>query len=612
MNIFFSSKSGNLLVLRNRNTFNSLPLKSVSHLRFGLGLASVFFLASFMLVSCSDSEPTPPIENVAFSMSIQVTNDSGLPISNAEVTLGTLTATTNAMGFAEFEATGFPSGRSLLKVVEPGYFPCLNAIDIKASRYSINLVLHPSTMAGSFSGASGGSIDIPGGGNLLFESNSIVDDGGAAYTGTVQVMAAYLAPNASPNELPFPSDFLGKDASGSSNFLENHGMISVQLVGSLGQSLQLAAGKSAQISIPVASHDLGSAPATLPLYYFDETQVVWMEEGQATLQGNDYVGNVSHFSFWMCPVVYNHYPISGRLVCQGSPLPATQLEVYNQWGAFLGKVSTNAGGYFFGMIPSTLTFQFKVKNSCQETAAQFNLGPFTGATQLNDLNVCSGSANSVQISGGFEDCNGNPDAGAWARVEGQGVVRLYPSNGQGQVNASVLLCQASSSVNISGVNLGSGATSTGQTFPLAPSISFGNQMVCNNATIFCQFTLDGVPYYFTPSSQYTFSCGYSAAQNRLSPAVTYNPGTGNSTSFMVTIPGSTPSTYSVGGNPFSYSFLVLGNNGQDYLSVVLNQAGNTLGQMVSGSISNTTFRDAGGNQHSLSNCSFQMPITFVN
>jgi hypothetical protein len=68
----------------------------------------------------------------------------------------------------------------------------------------------------------------------------------------------------------------------------------------------------------------------------------------------------------------------------------------------------------------------------------------------------------------------------------------------------------------------------------------------------------------------------------------------------------------VGGNPFSYSFLVLGNNGQDYLSVVLNQAGNTLGQMVSGSISNTTFRDAGGNQHSLSNCSFQMPITFVN
>jgi hypothetical protein len=612
MHLHFFNSLRTPSVFKGHSLPNSLAPKRFFGQGFGLAVVVVFAIAFSSLVSCTDSDPNPPIVNVAFSMSVQVTDESGLPLPNAEVSLGTMTSTTNASGLAVFESAAFPSGRTLLKVNGSGFFPSLNVVEIKASRYSMDVVLHPNTLAGTFLGLAGGSIAVPGGGNVEFGANSVVEASGAAYSGQVFVAATYLAPNGLGNALPYPSDFLGNDASGNSIFLENHGMVSVQLFGSLGQPLQLAGGKTAQISIPVAAQDVGTAPATLPLYYFDEEQVVWKEEGLATLQGNEYVGDVAHFSFWMCPFVYNHYPISGRLVCQGSPLPATQLEVYNQWGAFLGKVSTNANGYFYGMIPSTLSFQFKVKNACQETAAQFNLGPFNGATQLNDLNVCSGTANSVQINGGFEDCNGNPDLGAWARVEAQGVVRLYPSNGQGQVNASVLLCQASSSVSIRGVNVGTGAISTGQTFPLAPSISFGNQVVCNNAPIFCQFTLDGVPYYYTPSSQYTFSCVYTAAQNRLTPGVTYNPGTGNSTTFMLTIPGSTASTYSVGGNPFSYSFLVLGNNGQDYLSVILNQAGSTLGQTVSGSISNTTFRDAGGVQHTLSDCSFQMPVTLVN
>lgn len=166
----------------------SLPnsLKHFFGQRFDLAVW-VFAMAFSALVSCTDSDPNPPMVNVAFSMAVQVTDESGLALPNAEVSLGTMTSTTNASGLAVFESAAFPSGRTLLKVNEPGFFPSLNVVDIKASRYSMDVVLHPSTTAGSFSGLAGGSIAVPGGGNVEFGVNSVVEASGAAYSGQVFV-----------------------------------------------------------------------------------------------------------------------------------------------------------------------------------------------------------------------------------------------------------------------------------------------------------------------------------------------------------------------------------------------------------------------------------------
>lgn len=554
----------------------------------------------------------PPVGNVNATVLVQVVSAGGQPIVDAEVKIAAITAQSDMFGVVMLNSTSFPSGRALITVEKLGYYRYTGVIELSTGRFAEFIVLTSKSVSGSFTASAGGTVNAQHGGSIVFQPNSLVTTTGATYLGTVNVSAMYVAPDAANAAEVMPNNFVGKNAQGSEKFVENHGTMLVEITGSSGEKLQLGSGKTAEIHIPVASQDLGSAPATIPLYYFKESAAQWQEDGFASLQGSEFVGNVSHFTFWMCPYVYNHYPLTGRLVCNGTALPATKLEVYNQWGAYLGQTTTNANGQFSGMIPGTLTFNIVVKDACNQGAISIGTGPFSGPANLGDQNVCTGGAPYTTITGAFENCSGNADAGAWARVETQGVFRMLPANAQGQVNASILLCQGTSSIHVSGVNLQTGNISPGQSFAMAANINFGTQQVCGTSPQYCQFVLDGIPHYFVPTAQYTFSCVYNTAQNRLNPAVVYNPGTGNSTQFMLAVPGSVPGLYSVGGSSFNYSFIVLGNNGIDYLPVTLSQAGTTIGNVVTGSVANSTFHDAGGVQHTLSDCHFRMLVSHVN
>ena len=60
----------------------------------------------------------------------------------------------------------------------------------------------------------------------------------------------------------------------------------------------------------------------MPLWYFDEQKGMWVEEGVATKQGNQYVGTVNHFTDWNCdiPSEWNTV-ITGRILCNGAGVP---------------------------------------------------------------------------------------------------------------------------------------------------------------------------------------------------------------------------------------------------------------------------------------------------
>ena len=102
--------------------------------------------------------------------------------------------------------------------------------------------------------------------------------------------------------MQMPGMLYAENENGAERMLQTLGMLAVELRGSGGEDLNLAEGSTSEIKVPVDASLMSIAPNTIPLWYFDEVNGYWKEEGQATLQGNMYVGTVSHFSFWNCDI----------------------------------------------------------------------------------------------------------------------------------------------------------------------------------------------------------------------------------------------------------------------------------------------------------------------
>lgn len=348
-------------------------------------------------------------------------------------------------------------------------------------------------------------------------------------------------------------------------------------------------------------------PLFYPIYSFNENLGYWIEEGEANLEGNFYSGNVSHFTFWMCPQYYDHYFLSGSLNCQAQVLPYTEVKIYNLWGAYLGSDFTDAGGGFSGMIPEIITFDLVVDDPCGNMTYSQSIGPFTENTNLDPINVCSGNANYSTITGNLVDCDNDPYLGGMARVQSNGVMHFLPSNNQGEVFGSILFCNGSAEFSAMGIDLGNGASSYEQNFTISDEVDFGTLSICGEVFEFAQFTLDGIDYYYTDNDFANMNGVYNVSNDDVTISVVGGAFL-NEVQFSVNLDQSLPGNYSVGGNLFAYSFLVLGNDGTDYLNVTIDQSGNQLGSIVSGSIEDTNFNDAGGYSHLLQDCTFRFEI----
>jgi photosystem II stability/assembly factor-like uncharacterized protein len=90
----------------------------------------------------------------------------------------------------------------------------------------------------------------------------------------------------------------------------------------------------------VPSSILANAPATIPLWYFDEEQGTWIEEGSATLQNGSYVGNVGHFSSWNADAPIQTSFLKGRVLCEDGITPVPGALVVAEGLDYTGWTST--------------------------------------------------------------------------------------------------------------------------------------------------------------------------------------------------------------------------------------------------------------------------------
>lgn len=474
----------------------------------GYGFQRIFSLGlifSLLLASCSKNidpvDPTPPNtpgfgipapSPLRADVSGQVVDENNIPVASATVTLGSGSYQTNADGFFNINGANLDKYVSTVTVQKTGYFKAFRSFSATTGRNYLSIKLLPKTYAGNVDAGSGGQVSLTNGTQIRFQPNGIIlQSNGAAYTGQVRVAASYIDPTRPDIASVVPGSFMGQDAS-SMYILQSAGMIAVELETPTGEPLQLAAGKSANLRLPIPASLLGNAPASIDTWSLD-ARGVWKKEATAARNGDVYEFEASHFSFWNvdvpCQAVYLTLQVQTQT---GQPLPNTlvRLRIPNNttwWAATSGV--TNSNGVVSGLVPANLGLEMTVQRGpfqCSNTLYTQNIGPFSSDTSLT-VALPSSTSQVLTVTGTANGCNNQPLASGTAAIQLNTYSLQYVPVVNGTYSATFTFCQAPSSLHVSIIDSASQALGTsGQVSITGSSVSVPLITACggSNAAVY--------------------------------------------------------------------------------------------------------------------------------
>jgi len=385
-----------------------------------------------------DTVYTPPVIKVNGTLAGQVTDEGGQAIEGAIVKLGSQQQTTNADGFFVFRNVVLDANGTFVKVDQPGYFHSSTRIFPKANAENyVRLALMPRQIAGQVNSANGGTITTNGGARVKLPANGMVTADGSAYNGEVQVAARWLNPSDRSMARIMPGNLQGIDSDREEVSMASYGMLVVELSSPAGDRLNLGQGAEAELMFPIPASLRNSAPASIPLWYFDENTGLWREEGSATRQGDNYVGSVSHFSFWNCDYPFPLVNIEGQLLTEaGNPLTNTLVMIEMTSTSQVGSGLTNGDGIFTGKVPAGEALILRVLDHCGDVAYEQAIGPFTDDANLGAITLDDLSASITNVSGALINCDGDPLPGGLLRLSNEwGGTHFILADANGQFGA---------------------------------------------------------------------------------------------------------------------------------------------------------------------------------
>ena len=326
----------------------------------------------------NDNADPSTVTLVTSSVRGVITNENDEPLSGVLVKIGTVEVETDVNGIFRVQDRKFDQNGTVISASRLGYYEGIKIFNPSEGKESfVALQLLIKQKVGAFLASSGGVVSTDDGVSIEFEKNSIVLEDNTTYDGEVTVFAKWIDPTGDLLYEQMPGNLGGIDAEGNPVQLATYGMVAVELESSTGSSLQLIDGESAILTMPVPSEILGLAPPTIPLWSMDETTGNWVEESTATLQGDKYVGEVSHFSFWNCDAPFPLIELEGKIIdSEGNPLVWTKITIYND-AVGVGSAYSNENGVFKGYVPANLALTLLVHSQCLEPIYETVIGPFS-------------------------------------------------------------------------------------------------------------------------------------------------------------------------------------------------------------------------------------------
>lgn len=446
--------------------------------------------------------PPLPVVNVYGNIFGMVTDGNNAPVSNATITYDDETITTEADGLFLFKNVKMNANGTFVQVEKQGFFGGSRRIypSLNATSY-MEVKLLEKNIAGTVDSQSGGSLFLQNGAKIELPANGIIDASGNSYNGPVSVAMQWLDPTAADLPQIMPGSLEGTDEENQRVLLQSYGMLAVELESSNGEALNLGNGGEATLTFPVPGEIIGSAPATIPLWYFDEVEGLWKEEGSAQLIGNEYIGNVSHFSFWNCDAPFPVIELSGCFEgFEGTKLSNTRVEVEVVSTGLSSFANTNDQGCFKGLIPLGEVLKIKLIGQCGTLLFEDEIGPFDSNTDLGTISLPTfNDSELIFIQGTLIDCDGMPINDGIIRIKSDdGDDFFFTGNGSFSVPAGV--CPGTDSIYVSGSDPSNNQTtfSTPIGFPVDNVVAAGDISVClDPATLpdnYVKLTLDGESY----------------------------------------------------------------------------------------------------------------------
>ncbi len=431
---------------------------------------------------------TPEKIDVTASLFGIVTNENGQPEEGAIVRLENNTTTTDEKGRFVFSNITMNKAGTFLTINKTGFFEGSDRFfPEEGSTNYTEIVLLNQTLIANFSSNEGGTfVSNQDQIELSFPPNSIVDREGVAYDGEVLLNARWVDPTADNVNEVMPGGLQGLQDGGEGEEAElvalaSYGMMAVELTSPSGTPLNLGNDLNAELKFPIPDELLNNAPAEIPLWSFSNEYGVWIKEGSATKEGNYYVGEVSHFSWWNCDYPFPLIELSGTVV---NGLDSTAYLYQNvcieiSSSGSVGCISTDNSGFFSGLVPMDESFTLTVSDECGNVVYSNSIGPFSADTDLGLIILPNSNNSFVNITGTVVDCSNNPLTAGWIEViVGTESFTSYVSDGT--YSFSFFNCSGETELIIFSLNAIDSQEGAPATYTISPVMTIPEISACVN------------------------------------------------------------------------------------------------------------------------------------
>lgn len=401
MQLFQDLEPFSSVATKNLNITNNSKMKNV-----------IFVLLTILLAFGCQKEPVdiitetpiinPPKTEISGSLFGKVTNESGDNLKDAIIQYNGKVILTDENGeFSIDDSTLFSDG-TYIQVMKDGYFNGSRKIYATENQNYLHVQLIEKILLGTIIGSDGGIIEVEQA-QIDLPAGTYMDINGLAYSGDINVFAKWLDPSKEETYLEMPGDLTGVDQNGELKALATFGMIAVELEDQNGQKVNLPENTKAMIQLPVPEELVSAAPETIPLWHFDDSYGTWVEEGQASLINNLYVGEVGHFSFWNCDIPVDLIEISGKVLINGNPSIGVKIKVFDQKTYYIVQSYTNNEGVFVSQVPQDGVFSITVYDACGTQLDVSNYGPYSVDSDIGTKHI-EAKLGSFSLSGQIINC----------------------------------------------------------------------------------------------------------------------------------------------------------------------------------------------------------------